>query len=113
MAKPLYSWAPHELTFEPRIWDFLEMLADELYGGNKSKAVNSIILFSAIHYFNEVAAGRRPTHWLTRPAVQDPEQLEDIVRLIQRIQDTGKPEEIGTWWRHELEELQKREEKSS
>lgn len=104
--KPLYSWVGHELNFEPRIWDLLGMLADELYGGNKSKAANSIILFSAIHFFNQVAQGQRPTHWLTAPAVNEPEQLEDLLRMIDRIRTTGQPEEIGTWWRHELERMQ-------
>lgn len=110
MAKPLYSWGSHELNFEPRIWDFLGFLADELYEGNRSKAVNSIILFSAIHFYNETAKGKRPTHWLTRPAVQDPEQLEDIMRMVERIRATGNAEDIGSWWRHELERIQNEEE---
>lgn len=109
MSKPLYSWESHELNFEPRIWDFLGFLADELYEGNRSKAVNSIILFSAIHFYNQVAEGKRPTHWLTAPAVKDPEQLEDILRMIDRIKTTGKAEEMGEWWRHELEDLQNRD----
>ncbi len=108
--KPLYSWAGHELNFEPRIWDLLGMLADELYEGNKSRAANSIILFSAIHFYNQMAMGERPTHWLTAPAVKDPEQLEDLLRMIERIRKTGKAEEIGTWWKHELEALRKKTE---
>ncbi len=109
MATPLYSWEGHELNFEPRIWEFLSRLADELYDGNKSRAVNSIVLFSWIHFVNETAAGRRPTHWLTAPAVKEPKELEDLLRAIERIQKTGKPEDIGTWWRHELETFQKRQ----
>lgn len=97
------------MNFEPRIWELLGMLADELYEGNRSRAANSIILFSAIHFYNELAAGRRPTHWLTAPAVKDPNQLEDILQLIDRVRRTGKPEDIGTWWRHELEELKRRD----
>jgi len=112
MAAPLYSWEGHELNWEPRIFKFLKRLADELYGGNMSKAANSIVLFSWIHFVNEKAAGRTPTHWLTKPAVQEPNQLEDLLPMIERIEATGNPEDIGTWWRHELEELQKRNDRT-
>lgn len=106
MAKPLYSWAGHELNFEPRIWELLGVLADKIYDGNRSKAANSIILFSAIHFFNEQAKGNTPTHWLTAGAMKHPEELESLLRMMKRVKETGQPEELGTWWRHELERMQ-------
>jgi len=106
MAIPLYSWSGHELNWEPRIWDLLGLLADKLYEGNRSKAANSIILFSAIHFFNEQAKGNTPSHWLTSQAMKDPEQLESLLRMMERVKETGVAEELGTWWKHELERLQ-------
>lgn len=107
MAKPLYSWVGHELTFEPRIWDFLGVIADAFYDGNRSKAVNGVVLFSAINYYNQLAKGEQPSHWLTAPAVKDPEQLEDIMRMIERVRTTGKYEEIEIWWKAQVEEYQR------
>jgi hypothetical protein len=91
------------LNFEPRIWAFLGILADEIYEGNRSRAANSILLFSAIHFFNERAKGRKPTHWLTAAAMKDNAQLESLLRTIEKIVATGEPEDIGNWWQHELE----------
>jgi hypothetical protein len=100
---PLYTWQGHELNFEPRIWDLLEILAREIYDGNKSRAVNSLVLFSAIHFFNERAKGRTPTHWITAPAMKDGAQLDSLLGTIERIVATGVPEDFGKWWEHELE----------
>ena len=100
---PLYTWKGHELNFEPRIWDLLEILAREIYDGNKSRAVNSLVLFSAIHFFNERAKGRHPTHWMTAGAMKDNAQLDSLLGTIERIVATGVPEDFGKWWEHELE----------
>jgi len=100
---PLYTWNGHELNFEPRIWALLEILAKEIYDGNKSRAVNSLVLFSAIHFFNERAKGRHPTHWMTAPAMKDNAQLDSLLGTIERIVATGVPEDFGKWWEHELE----------
>jgi hypothetical protein len=100
---PLYSWEGHELNFEPRIWALLGILADEIYEGSRSRAANSILLFSAIHFFNERAAGRKPTHWLTAAAMKDGAQLESLLRTIEKIVATNEPEDIGKWWQHELD----------
>lgn len=108
MANPLYSWVGHELNFEPRIWDLLGVLADALYDGNRSKAANSIILFSAIHYFNERAKGNNPDHWLTAGAMRHPEELESLLQMMKRVKETGVAEELGSWWQHELERMQEK-----
>lgn len=99
----LYSWEGHELNFEPRIWALLGILADEIYDGSRSRAANSIVLFSAIHFFNERARGRKPTHWLTAAAMKDGAQLESLLRTIEKVSATSQPEEISNWWEHELE----------
>jgi hypothetical protein len=102
-SAPLYSWEGHELNFEPRIWALLGILADEIYEGSRSRAANSILLFSAIHFFNERAAGRKPNHWLTAAAMKDGAQLESLLRTIEKIVNTNEPEDIGKWWQHELD----------
>lgn len=104
MPAPLYSWEGHRLNFEPRIYEFLQIIANGLYEGNKSRAVNSMILFSAIHFFNEIAKKRRPSHRLTEAAMDNPEELESLLRTIDRIRTTGVPEDIGKWIDHTFEE---------
>jgi hypothetical protein len=99
----LYSWEGHELNFEPRIWALLGIVADEIYEGSRSRAANSIVLFSAIHFFNERARGRKPSHWLTAAAMKDGAQLESLLRTIEKVAATSQPEDIGNWWQHELE----------
>ncbi|MHA3773632.1 hypothetical protein ACXR0O_19020 [Verrucomicrobiota bacterium sgz303538] len=79
----------HSISFDPRIWEFLQEIATDQYDGNHSAAVNSFVLHNMLVKVDKEAKGEKLDHWITRPAMRDPEQLESLLLAIKNRDPQG------------------------
>ena len=85
------SRTKHYLTFDDRLWRRLQAVADRHYGGNRSRAVEGLLLHDWLVETNKQRDGKPHTHWISAPLVMNDGELEP---LLDRL-DRGDADEIG------------------
>jgi hypothetical protein len=83
----------HEFSFNERIWRRLEIVAKKHYGGNKSRAIEGLLVHDWIVEANKAKAGKEHTHWISAPVVLNDGELEPLLDRLER----GDADEVGSY----------------
>ena len=83
----------HYLSFDERIWQRLDEIADRHYEGNRSRAVEGLILHDWLVDLSKQRAGKPHTHWISAPIVTNDGELQPLLERLQK----GDVDEIGCY----------------
>jgi hypothetical protein len=87
------SRTKHALSFDDRLWRRLQAVADQHYDGNRSRALEGLLLHDWLVELNKKREGKPHTHWISAPLVMNEGELEPLLdRLAQ-----GDADEIGCY----------------
>lgn len=75
----------HSLSFHPRVWKWLNELAQSDYDGNLSAAVSALILYDRGVRNAKRLQNQAHGHYLTRGVPQDPDRLEAAMMEIEGL----------------------------
>lgn len=87
------SRTEHYLSFDARLWQRLQVVADLHYGGNRSRALEGLLVHDWIVELNKRRAGQEHTHWISAPLVMNDGELEPLLDRLAR----GEADEIGSY----------------
>ncbi len=90
----------HTVTFDDRLWERLQEVADRHYQGDKSRALEGLLLYDWMVEITKRKNGKRHDHWISAPLVQRPGELEPLLdRLV-----AGDSDSVGAFIDVRLEE---------
>lgn len=94
----------HALSFDERFWNRLGEVADKHYEGNRSRALEGLLLHDWIVELNKKQSGQEHTHWISAPMVLNEGELEPLLDRLTR----GEADEVGSYVDRLVEERAKR-----
>jgi len=101
----------HALSFNERLWRRLGVVADKHYQGNRSRALEGLLLHDWLVESNKAKLGKEHTHWISAPVVLNDGELEPLLDRLER----GEADEVGCYIDRLVEEraqaLQRQQEK--
>jgi hypothetical protein len=83
----------HAFTFDERLWRRLGVIARKHYGGNRSRALEGLLVHDWIVELNKAREGKEHTHWISAPMVLNPGELEPLLDRLER----GDADELGCY----------------
>jgi len=69
----------HSLSFDDRLWSRLQAVADQHYGGDKSRALEGLLLYDWMVEITKRKNGKRHDHWISAPLVLRTGELEPVL----------------------------------
>lgn len=91
--KPQLSRCKHALSFDDRFWDRLGEVADKHYGGNRSRALEGLLLYDWLVELNKIQHGQEHTHWISAPVVLNDGELDPLLGRLAR----GEVDQVGSY----------------
>jgi hypothetical protein len=83
----------HALSFDERFWNRLGEVAAKHYAGNRSRALEGLLLHDWLVELNKVQQGKEHTHWISAPMVLNEGELEPLLERLVR----GEADEVGSY----------------
>lgn len=83
----------HYLSFDARLWKRLQAVADKHYRGNRSRALEGLLLHDWLVDLNKQRSGRPHDHWISAPLVMNDGELQP---LLERL-ESGDVDEMGCY----------------
>ena len=91
--KSRQSRGRHDLTLDERLWQRLTEVADKHYGGNRSRAIEGMLVHDWMVELNKIRDGKEHTHWISAPAVLNDGELEPLLDRLVR----GDADDVGCY----------------
>ncbi len=98
--RSLLSRHKHALSFDDRFWNRLGVIADKHYEGNRSRAIEGLLLHDWLVDLNKTREGKEHTHWISAPMVLNDGELEPLLDRLQK----GDADEVGSYIDRRVEE---------
>lgn len=83
----------HTFSFDERLWKRLDAVARKHYGGNRSRAIEGLLVHDWIVETNKTRAGQEHTHWISAPSVMNEGELEPLLDRLEK----GDADEVGCY----------------
>jgi len=83
----------HSLSFDARLWKRLQVVADKHYQGNRSRALEGLILHEWLVELNKERTGRPHSHWISAPLVMNDGELQPLLERLEK----GEVDELGCY----------------
>lgn len=91
--RSVFSRRKHAVSMNERLWRRLDVVARKHYGGNRSRAIEGMLLHDWIVEQNKAKEGKEHTHWISAPMVLNEGELEPLVDRLER----GEADEVGCY----------------
>jgi hypothetical protein len=83
----------HDVSFDERLWRRLGEVANRHYQGNRSRALEGLLMHDWLVELNKQRAGKPHTHWISAPLVMNDGELEPLLDRLEQ----GEADEIGCY----------------
>lgn len=81
------------ISLDERFWERLEHVAQQHYGGNRSRALEGLLLHDWLVEANKRERGQNHSHWISAPLVMNLGELEPLLDRLQR----GEADAVGSY----------------
>jgi len=73
----------HTISFDDRLWKRLQEVANQHYEGDKSRALEGLLLYDWMVEITKRKSGKRHEHWISAPLVLRTGELEPLLERLE------------------------------
>lgn len=91
--RSLHTRESHSVSFDARLWQRLDAVALHHYQGNRSRALEGLLLHDWLVELNKRRQGKPHSHWISAPLVMNEGELQPLLERLEQ----GEADEIGCY----------------